>query len=82
MTRGRLPFWRIFGLCSTDTSIEALRASGQITIRLYYGLKNFGIDDIRELEGVGMKTLRMTRGWGKGMIAEITTLAQVKGVNI
>ena len=64
------------------TSVEALRASGQITIRLYYGLKNFGIDDIRELEGVGMKTLRMTRGWGKGMIAKISALAQRKGVAI
>jgi hypothetical protein len=64
------------------TSVEELWASRLITIRLYNGLRNFGIDDIRELEGVGIKTLRLTRGWGKGMIAEISALAEKAGVAI
>jgi len=64
------------------TSVDALFASHQISIRLYYGLKNLDIDDLRELEGVGIKTLRMTRGWGKGMIGELTALTLEKGVNI
>ena len=64
------------------TSVDTLFSSRQISPRLYYGLKNLDIDDLRELEGVGMKVLRMTRGWGKGMIAEISALAEEKGVNI
>lgn len=65
-----------------DTSVEALFASHRISIRLYYGLKNLDIDDLHELEGVGMKTLRMTSGWGKGMIGEISALSEEKGISI
>ena len=65
-----------------DTSINALYASHQISGRLLTALKNFGIDDLRELEGVGIKTLRMARGWGKGMVGELSALAEKAGVVI
>ena len=64
------------------TAVEELRTLGLITIRLYYGLTNLGIVDICELEGFGIDNLRMTRGWGKGMIGEISALAKVKGISI
>jgi hypothetical protein len=64
------------------TSVDTLFSSRQISPRLYYGLKNLDIDDIRELEGVGMKTLRMARGWGKGMVGEMAALAEKAGVAI
>jgi len=64
------------------TSVDTLFSSRQISPRLYYGLKNLDIDDLRELEGVGMKTLRMARGWGKGMVGEMVALAEKAGVAI
>lgn len=65
-----------------DTSVEALRASGMISIRVYNALKNLGLEDIRELESIGMEKLRCTRGWGKSMLQEIDQLAKEMNISI
>ena len=67
---------------NSDTSVEALRASGMISIRVYYALQNLGVDDIRQLESIGMEKLRNTRGWGTGMLHEIDLLVKGLGLSL
>ena len=67
---------------TSDTAIHTLYASHQISGRLLAALKSFGVDDLRELAGVGLKTIRLTRGWGKVLTAELAAIAEEKGIAI